>query len=141
MSPVDKVIGVEARGFIVAGAVAYRLGAGFVPVRKKGKLPWRVHSDTYELEYGVDTLEVHTDAVQRGGAGADPGRCTGDGRHSGGHPAAGARNWAATSSVGLRFGTGLPWWPPEPRRTGRGGACQLRVTEVGHNVKVARTVT
>jgi adenine phosphoribosyltransferase len=65
-SPVDKVIGVEARGFIVAGAVAYRLGAGFVPVRKKGKLPWRVHSDTYELEYGVDTLEVHADAVQEG---------------------------------------------------------------------------
>jgi adenine phosphoribosyltransferase len=64
--PVDKVIGVEARGFIVAGAVAYRLGAGFVPVRKKGKLPWRIHSDTYELEYGVDTLEVHADAVQEG---------------------------------------------------------------------------
>jgi len=61
---VDKVIGIEARGFIVAGAVAYRLGAGFVPVRKKGKLPWRVYSDTYELEYGVDTLEVHMDAVQ-----------------------------------------------------------------------------
>jgi adenine phosphoribosyltransferase len=63
---VDKVIGVEARGFIVAGAVAYRLTAGFVPVRKKGKLPWRVHSDTFELEYGVDTLEVHTDAVRAG---------------------------------------------------------------------------
>ena len=63
---VDKVIGIEARGFIVAGAVAYRLGAGFVPVRKKGKLPWRVYSDTYELEYGVDTLEVHMDAVQVG---------------------------------------------------------------------------
>jgi adenine phosphoribosyltransferase len=63
---VDKVIGVEARGFIIAGAVAYRLGAGFVPVRKKGKLPWHVHSDTYQLEYGVDTLEVHIDAVDAG---------------------------------------------------------------------------
>jgi adenine phosphoribosyltransferase len=63
---VDKVIGVEARGFIVAGPVAYRLVAGFVPVRKKGKLPWRVHSDSYQLEYGVDTLEVHTDAVLEG---------------------------------------------------------------------------
>jgi adenine phosphoribosyltransferase len=63
---VDKVIGVEARGFIIAGAVAYRLGAGFVPVRKKGKLPWRVHSDTYQLEYGADTLEVHIDAVDTG---------------------------------------------------------------------------
>jgi adenine phosphoribosyltransferase len=63
---VDKVIGIEARGFIVAGAVAYRLQAGFVPVRKKGKLPWQVHSDTYALEYGVDTLQVHTDAVHPG---------------------------------------------------------------------------
>ncbi|HXW79871.1 MAG TPA: adenine phosphoribosyltransferase [Acidimicrobiales bacterium] len=63
---VDKVLGVEARGFIVGGAVAYRLGAGFVPVRKQGKLPWEVYSDTYQLEYGTDTLEVHTDAIQPG---------------------------------------------------------------------------
>lgn len=63
---VDKVIGIEARGFIVAGPVAYRLGAGFVPARKKGKLPWQVHADTYELEYGVETLEVHIDAVGEG---------------------------------------------------------------------------
>jgi adenine phosphoribosyltransferase len=63
---VDKVLGVEARGFIVGGAVAYRLGAGFVPVRKKGKLPWEVYSDSYELEYGTDTLEVHTDAIEPG---------------------------------------------------------------------------
>ncbi len=63
---VDKVIGVEARGFIIAAPVAYRLGAGFVPVRKKGKLPSDVYSDTYELEYGTDTLEVHSDAVRPG---------------------------------------------------------------------------
>jgi adenine phosphoribosyltransferase len=63
---VDKVIGVEARGFIIAGAVAYRLAAGFAPVRKKGKLPWQVYTDTYQLEYGVDTLEVHIDAVSAG---------------------------------------------------------------------------
>jgi adenine phosphoribosyltransferase len=63
---VDKVIGVEARGFIIAAPIAYRLGAGFVPVRKKGKLPSGVYSDTYELEYGVDTLEVHTDAIGQG---------------------------------------------------------------------------
>jgi adenine phosphoribosyltransferase len=63
---VDKVIGVEARGFIIAGAVAYRLGAGFVPVRKKGKLPWLVHSGTYQLEYGTETLEVHQDAFTAG---------------------------------------------------------------------------
>ena len=63
---IHKVTGIEARGFIIAGAVAYRLGAGFVPVRKKGKLPWQVHSDTYQLEYGTDTLEVHTDGVLEG---------------------------------------------------------------------------
>jgi adenine phosphoribosyltransferase len=63
---VDKVIGVEARGFIIAAPVAYRLGAGFVPVRKKGKLPSDVYSDTYELEYGSDTLEVHTDSLRPG---------------------------------------------------------------------------
>lgn len=63
---VDKVIGVEARGFIIAAPVAYHLGAGFVPVRKKGKLPFTVHSDTYELEYGFDTLEVHTDSLREG---------------------------------------------------------------------------
>jgi adenine phosphoribosyltransferase len=63
---VDKVIGVEARGFIIAAPVAYRLGAGFVPVRKKGKLPASVYSDTYELEYGFDTLEVHTDSLAPG---------------------------------------------------------------------------
>src|SRR6202522_1218425 len=63
---VDMVLGVEARGFIVASPVAYRLGAGFVPVRKAGKLPFGVLSDSYELEYGSDTLEVHTDALARG---------------------------------------------------------------------------
>ncbi len=64
--PVDKVVGIEARGFILAAPVALRLGAGFVPVRKKGKLPWEVVSDTYELEYGTDTLEVHRDAFAEG---------------------------------------------------------------------------
>jgi adenine phosphoribosyltransferase len=63
---VDKVIGIEARGFIIAAPVAYRLGAGFVPVRKKGKLPSAVYSDTYDLEYGTDTLEVHIDSLQPG---------------------------------------------------------------------------
>jgi adenine phosphoribosyltransferase len=63
---VDKVIGVEARGFILAAPVAYRLAAGFVPVRKPGKLPWRTESQEYALEYGVDRLEVHADAVAPG---------------------------------------------------------------------------
>jgi adenine phosphoribosyltransferase len=63
---VDKVIGVEARGFIIAAPVAVRLGAGFVPVRKAGKLPWQVHAESYELEYRVDSLEIHRDALQSG---------------------------------------------------------------------------
>ncbi len=63
---VDKVVGVEARGFILAAPVAYRLGAGFVPVRKPGKLPWRTESQEYALEYGVDRLEMHADAVVAG---------------------------------------------------------------------------
>ena len=53
---IDKVVAVEARGFIFGAAIAHRLGAGFVPVRKKGKLPWKTNSATYELEYGTDTL-------------------------------------------------------------------------------------
>jgi adenine phosphoribosyltransferase len=63
---IDKVIGVEARGFIVAAPVAVRLGAGFVPVRKAGKLPWNVQIENYELEYRVDSLEIHRDALQPG---------------------------------------------------------------------------
>ncbi len=63
---IDKVVGVEARGFILAGPVAYRLGAGFVPVRKPGKLPWRTESEEYALEYGVDRLEMHSDGVAAG---------------------------------------------------------------------------
>ena len=64
--PVDVVAGIEARGFITAGAIADRLGCGFVPVRKKGKLPWKTISQSYALEYGTDTLEMHEDALARG---------------------------------------------------------------------------
>ncbi|MHB1016275.1 MAG: adenine phosphoribosyltransferase [Coriobacteriia bacterium] len=60
---VTKVMGAEARGFIFGGALAYRLGAGFVPARKPGKLPWTTTSHSYALEYGTDSLEVHTDAL------------------------------------------------------------------------------
>jgi adenine phosphoribosyltransferase len=63
---VTKVMGAEARGFIFGGALAYTLGAGFVPARKPGKLPWKTTSHTYALEYGTDSLEVHTDAVGPG---------------------------------------------------------------------------
>jgi adenine phosphoribosyltransferase len=63
---IDMVVAVEARGFILGGAVAHRLGAGFVPVRKKGKLPSKTISETYDLEYGTDTLEIHEDAIKPG---------------------------------------------------------------------------
>jgi len=61
---IEVIVGVEARGFIFGAALAYKLGAGFVPVRKKGKLPSKTHSVEYELEYGTDILEVHQDAIQ-----------------------------------------------------------------------------
>jgi len=59
----SRVVGVESRGFILAAPVAYRLRAGFIPVRKPGKLPWAVAREEYELEYGLDKLEIHRDAV------------------------------------------------------------------------------
>jgi adenine phosphoribosyltransferase len=63
---IDVVVGVESRGFILGGAVADRLGAGFAPVRKKGKLPSKTVRETYDLEYGTDCLEIHADAVEAG---------------------------------------------------------------------------
>ena len=64
--PVDAVAGIEARGFILGGAIADRLGCGFIPIRKKGKLPWKTLRQEYTLEYGVDSIEIHEDAVRKG---------------------------------------------------------------------------
>lgn len=61
---IDKVIGIEARGFVIGGAVAHQLSVGFVPARKKGKLPHDTISQEYELEYGTDVLEIHIDAIE-----------------------------------------------------------------------------
>jgi adenine phosphoribosyltransferase len=63
---IDKVVGIEARGFMIAAPLAYRFTAGLIPVRKKGKLPWEVEAQEYELEYGVDHLEMHRDAIDPG---------------------------------------------------------------------------
>ena len=63
---IDHVAGIEARGFILGGAVAHKLGRGFVPIRKKGKLPARTIGQDYSLEYGVDTIEIHADAIHKG---------------------------------------------------------------------------
>jgi adenine phosphoribosyltransferase len=63
---IDYVAGIEARGFIVGGAVAHALGRGFIPIRKKGKLPHKVIGQNYALEYGFDTIEIHEDAISKG---------------------------------------------------------------------------
>lgn len=62
----DIIVGIEARGFIIGGALAYALGKGFVPIRKKGKLPAEIVSQEYKLEYGTDSIEMHTDAIKKG---------------------------------------------------------------------------
>ncbi len=64
--PIDAVVGIEARGFILGGAIADRLGCGFIPIRKKGKLPWKTIGQEYTLEYGVDAIEIHEDAIKGG---------------------------------------------------------------------------
>lgn len=61
---ITKVVGIESRGFILGAAVAYELGVGLVPMRKKGKLPWKTYSTEYALEYGTDTIEIHQDALE-----------------------------------------------------------------------------
>jgi adenine phosphoribosyltransferase len=63
---IDKVAGIEARGFILGGAVAHQLSTAFLPVRKKGKLPWKTMRQEYALEYGTDEVEIHTDAIKPG---------------------------------------------------------------------------
>jgi len=63
---IDLIVGIEARGFIVGAALAYKLGAGVVLVRKPGKLPYKTHSESYALEYGEDTLHIHQDAIKKG---------------------------------------------------------------------------
>ncbi len=63
---IDVVVGIESRGFILGAAVAERIGAGFIPIRKPGKLPSKALKQTYDLEYGKDALEIHTDAVEKG---------------------------------------------------------------------------
>ena len=62
---IDKIVGIDARGFVFGAVLAYKMGIGFVPVRKKGKLPFKTIQETYSLEYGEDTLEIHEDAIEK----------------------------------------------------------------------------
>jgi len=63
---IDKIVGIDARGFVFGAVLAYKLGIGFIPVRKKGKLPYKTIQESYSLEYGEDTLEIHEDAIEKG---------------------------------------------------------------------------
>ena len=96
---VQAVAGIEARGFILGGAIADRLGCGFVPLRKKGKLPWKTIGQEYTLEYGVDIIEMHEDAIRPGRAHPDRRRPDRHRRHGGGRGQARASAPAARSSA------------------------------------------
>lgn len=65
-SPIDKVVAIESRGFVIGGALAHHLNCGMVMARKKGKLPWQVERQEYQLEYGTDCIEIHKDAIRTG---------------------------------------------------------------------------
>ena len=110
---VTKVMGAEARGFIFGGALAYRLGAGFVPARKPGKLPWDTTSVTYDLEYGTDSLEVHADAIGARRRSAHRRRRARYGRYRRGQGAACDRDRAPSRGVRVPDRARLPRRPRE----------------------------
>jgi adenine phosphoribosyltransferase len=112
---IDAVAGMEARGFILGGAVAHQLGVGFIPVRKKGKLPYTVIGEDYQLEYGTDRVEIHTDAIKPG----EQVLLVDDLIATGGTAAAGVRllERAGAKVVGCSFVIDLP---------DLGGAAKLR---------------
>ena len=99
---IDAVAGIEARGFILGGAVADRLGTGFIPIRKKGKLPWRAIGQDYQLEYGTDIIEMHEDAVRPGERVLIVDDLIATGRHGGGGGEADPARGRACGGGGLR---------------------------------------
>ena len=103
---VQAVAGIEARGFILGGAIADRLGCGFVPLRKKGKLPWKTIGQEYTLEYGVDIIEMHEDAIRPGRAHPDRRRPDRHRRHGRGRGQ--ARQRSGGEIVGAAFIIDLP---------------------------------
>lgn len=128
--PIDAVAGIEARGFILGGAVADRLGCGFVPIRKKGKLPFKTIGQDYELEYGIDTIEIHEDAIKPG----ERVLVVDDLIATGGTAAAGASLIRRTGGeiVGAAFVIDLPELGGRARLEALGVACHVLMTFEGH---------
>ncbi len=127
---VDAVAGIEARGFILGGAVADRLGCGFVPIRKKGKLPWKTIGQEYTLEYGVDAIEIHQDAIRPG----ERVLIIDDLVATGGTAEAAAKLVRATGGlvVGAAFIIDLPELGGLKKLEGIGVACHALVAFEGH---------
>ena len=119
---IDKVAGIEARGFIIAGAVAHQLSVGFVPVRKKGKLPWKTIGQTYDLEYGTDTVEIHEDAVQKGESVLARRRSDRDRRHGGGRDQADREGGRQRRRLQLHHRPAGTQGPQAAREAGQEGA-------------------
>ena len=113
---IDKVVGLEARGFILGGAVAHQLSCGFVPIRKKGKLPGRTIAQGYKLEYGEAVMEVHDDALQPGRKGPARRRPAGHRRHRRGRDQADRTAGRRGHRLRLR---GRPARPRRPARSSR----------------------
>jgi adenine phosphoribosyltransferase len=127
---VQVVAGIEARGFILGGAVADRLRCGFVPIRKKGKLPAKAIGQDYELEYGIDVIEIHEDAI---GAG-DPVLLVDDLIATGGTAEAAVKLLRKLNSdvVGAAFVVDLPDLGGAARLTGLGVPCHTLISFEGH---------
>ena len=127
---VDVVAGIEARGFIFAPALAYRLGAGFVPVRKPKKLPCKTTTVTYQLEYGTDQLEIHADAVQPGQSVSALRRFARNRRHRCGCDPTGAAIGRRSRRRGVRSRVEFPARPPEITGRGRVFAAEIRFLDL-----------
>jgi adenine phosphoribosyltransferase len=127
---VEAVAGIEARGFILGGAVAEKLGAGFVPLRKKGKLPWRTIQQDYALEYGTDIIEMHADAISQG----ERVLIIDDLIATGGTAEAAHKliQQAGGITVGAAFIVDLPELGGAARLEARGVPCHLLIAFEGH---------
>lgn len=111
--PIDVVVGMEARGFIFAAPVALNIGAGFVPVRKPGKLPWETTSESFALEYGSETLTMHTDALWPGARVMVVDDVPRNRRNRGSDGGSREASGCGTGPCGRAHGTRVPGWPEQ----------------------------